>query len=116
MSFAPDYVPGYAEDVGVVYNVWTHEAKNTYHRHIILDDLTSEITVSFEVPSLATTSWFPLRISLSDRDGLYFQCDQKLVVERLDGGRPRVTSWKKIPSLAECLPQMHALTGVVSES
>lgn len=110
VNFAPDYVPGYADDAGVAYNVWTHEAVNIYRRHIILDELTSDIDVTFEIPSLQAASWFPLRISITDRNGLYFQTDQKLVVERIDQGGTKIVSWKKLPQLADCLGQMHALT------
>lgn len=106
--FAPDHVEGYKEDIGKSYTIWTHEATSAYRRHIILDEIKDDIHVSFEVPFLHTASWFPLRICLFDRDGLYFQNDQKLVVERLSGDHPQLTSWKKIPQLNSCLPDLQA--------
>lgn len=110
MYFAPEHVPGYREDIGKAYTVWTRETTSTYHRHIILDALTKDISISFEVPSLDAASWFPLRIRLFDDDGLYFEHDQKLVVERLSDGKSALTSWKKIPQLAESLPRLHAVS------
>jgi len=110
MYFAPEHVPGYREDIGKAYTVWTRETTSTYHRHIILDELTKDISISFEVPSLDAASWFPLRIRLFDDDGLYFEHGQKLVVERLSDGKSALTSWKKIPQLAESLPRLHAVS------
>lgn len=111
--FAPDHVAGYAEDIGKSYTVWTHDAFSAYRRHIILDELTSNVEVTFEVPFLNTTSWFPLRICISDRNGLYFQTDQKLVVERIRENGSALTSWKKIPQLRESLPRLHKQTSAL---
>lgn len=109
--FAPDNVEGYAEDIGKSYTVWTHNAVSAYRRHIILESLTGNIEVSFEIPFLDANSWFPLRIRLFDGDGLYFQTDQKLVVERIDVTGSAITSWKKIPQLRDSLPRLHRKTG-----
>lgn len=110
MYFAPKHVAGYREDIGKVYTVWTRETTSTYHRHIILDALKKDLSISFEVPSLDAASWFPLRIRLFDDDGLYFEHDQKLVVERLSDGKSALTSWKKIPQLADSLPRLHSVS------
>lgn len=110
MYFAPEQVAGYREDIGKTYTVWTRETTSTYHRHIILDALTKDISISFEIPSLDAASWFPLRICLFDDDGLYFEHDQKLVVERLSDDKAVLTSWKKVPQLAESLPRLYALS------
>ena len=110
--FAPDHVTGYREDIGKAYTVWTHEAISAYRRHVFLDDISQDIQVSFEIPFLNTASWFPLRICLFDRDGPYFQNDQKLVVEPLSDGRPTLTSWKKVPQLKNCLPELHRRTNL----
>ncbi|KQI70757.1 hypothetical protein AN191_16390 [Loktanella sp. 5RATIMAR09] len=108
--FAPDHVAGYNDDIGKSYTVWTHQAVSAYRRHIILDELVEDIEVSFEVPSLDCASWFPLRICLFDRGGLYFQTDQKLVVDRIHDSGSVLTSWKKIPALRESLPRLHQQT------
>lgn len=102
--FAPDHVPGYAQDIGTRYTVWTHEATSSYRRHIFLDAISQDMTISFEVPCLTTASWFPLRIRIYDSAGLFFQHDQKLVVERLGEDGAALTSWKKIPALKASLP------------
>jgi hypothetical protein len=116
MYFAPDHVPGYREDIGKDYTVWTRETTSTYHRHIIFDALNNDISISFEVPSLDAASWFPLRIRLFDDDGVYFEHDQKLVVERLSDGKSALTSWKKIPQLAESLPLLHSVSASSSRN
>jgi len=108
--FAPDHVAGYKEDVGKTYTVWTHETVSAYRRHIIMDDLKKDIEISFEIPSLDSAAWFPLRICIYDRDGLYFQMDQKLVVDRIHSEGTSLTSWKKIAPLRESLPRLHGLT------
>lgn len=107
--FAPEHVQGYSADIGKVYTVWTYEAVSAYRRHIILDALTDKVQISFEVPSLETAAWFPLRISIFDRDGLYFQTDQKLVIDRIHAGGTTLTSWKKISAFRESLPRLHGL-------
>jgi hypothetical protein len=108
--FAPDHVEGYDKDIGTKYTVWTHDATSAYRRHIFLDELSEDITISFEIPSLKTVSSFPLRIRLYDKGGLYFQHDQKLVVERIHEDRTALTSWKKIPQLRDSLQHLHART------
>lgn len=108
--FAPDHVAGYMSDIGKSYAVWTHNTVSSYRRHIILDELNSNIEVSFEIPYLDAASWFPLRIRLFDRDGVYFETDQKLVVERIGAEGSAVTSWKKIPQLRDSLPKLHRQT------
>ncbi len=112
--FAPDHVPGYASEVGTAYTVWTHETHNLYRRHIFLNALRTPVTISFEVPDLDTAAWFPLRIRVFDKDGLYFQSDQKLVVERLGEISGHLTSWKKIPALRKSLPRLMARGKVAS--
>lgn len=108
--FAPDHVAGYGEDIGKAYTVWTHDAVCAYRRHILPDQLNGPVEISFEVPFLDAASWFPLRICLFDRDGVYFQTEQKLVVERIDEGGAALTSWKKIPQLRDSLPRLRDRT------
>ena len=108
--FAPEHVDNYELDAGRSYTVWTHETTSIYRRHIFLDALEGDVTLSFEVPSLDTASWFPLRIQLFDQGGLYFRHDQKLVVDRLSDGASRLTSWKKIPDLKASLHRLHGLS------
>lgn len=107
--FVPKCVPGYDDDIGRIYNVWTHETRCIYRRHIMLEELVGDISVTFEIPNLEAMSWFPLRIRVLDRDGLYFQTDQKLVVERIQDGKVALTSWRKIPQLRETLPRLLAM-------
>ena len=111
--FAPEHVAGYAEEIGKTYTVWTHDAFCAYRRHIFPDRLTGPVRMSFEVPSLTALSWFPLRICVFDRDGLYFQTDQKLVVERIGAGGAALTSWRKVPALRDSLPRLHARSAAI---
>ena len=109
--FAPEHVTDYKRDIGKLYTVWTYEEVSAYRRHIILDTLTEDIRISFEVPSLDTAAWFPLRISIFDASGLYFQTDQRLVIDRIDRDGTKLTSWKKVPALRESLTRLNgALT------
>lgn len=108
--FAPDHVDGYANDIGKSYTVWTHEAVCAFRRHIILDQLKGPLSISFEVPFLRAAAWFPLRICIFDADGVYFQTDQKLVVERIDARGAALSSWKKIPALRDSLPRLRDRT------
>lgn len=108
--FAPDHVSGYRDNIGKTYTIWTHDATSAYRRHIFLDDISKDITISFEVPHLSSASWFPLRIRLYDHEGVYFQHDQKLVVERITQERSMLTSWKKIPQLKDVLPRLNQRT------
>lgn len=108
--FAPQHVPGYADDIGTAYTVWTHDAFSAYRRHIFLDKISSNIAVTFEIPSLDAAAWFPLRIRICDAQGLFFQTDQKLVVERIQPDGSQLTSWKKIPQLRDSLPRLHLQT------
>jgi hypothetical protein len=105
--FAPDHVEGYARDIGVAYTVWTYETVSRYHRHLFLDDMPNDIAITFDIPTLDASSWFPLRIRLHDSAGLYFQHDQKLVVERLSAAGTALASWKKVAPLREALPRLH---------
>ena len=41
--------------------------------------------------------------AMFDEQGLYFQHEQKLVLERLVGNRMILTSWKKIPTIRKFL-------------
>ena len=109
--FAPDHVDGYSDAIGKSYTVWTYETTSQYRRHIFLDRIGKDMAISFEVPSLQAASWFPLRIRVSDGEGLYFQQDQKLVVDRLCEGRASLTSWRKIDGLREALARLHRRTG-----
>ena len=107
--FAPDQLEGYKQDAGVEYNVWTHEARSLYLRHVFLDKISKDMAVSFSIPALDSLSWFPLQIRLYDSQGLYFQQDQKLVVDRIRNGRSQLTSWKRIPKLSATLSRLHQL-------
>lgn len=108
--FAPDHVEGYADDIGKSYTVWTHDAVCAYRRHIILEQLKGSLSISFEVPFLRAAAWFPLRICIFDADGIYFQTDQKLVVERIDARGATLSSWKKVPALRDSLPRLRDRT------
>lgn len=108
--FAPDHVDGYNQAAGKVYTVWTHDATSAYRRHILFDALKNDIKLSFEIPTLDAAAWFPLRIKLYDQDGMYFQHDQKLVVERIMDSGSQITSWKKLPDLRISLARIHQRT------
>ncbi|MEM6478578.1 MAG: hypothetical protein AAF647_05985 [Pseudomonadota bacterium] len=103
VHFAPDNVPGFREEIGAVYQVWTHSAMSTYHRHIFPNELTGPLKLSFEIPSLESSAWFPLHVKLFDDEGLYFAHEQKLVIERKVGERFMLTSWRKVPNLRNYL-------------
>lgn len=109
-SFAPDHVDGYADDIGQSYTVWTRSSTASYRRHIFRESVGPSIRVEFAIPALDHAAWFPLQITLLDDDGIYFQCNQKLVVDALDGPKPRLTSWKKVPGLRASLPRLHAMS------
>ncbi|MEL6960366.1 MAG: hypothetical protein AAGL89_15585 [Pseudomonadota bacterium] len=104
--FAPEHVDAYNAEAGNTYTVWTHDATSSYRRHLFLDHLEHDLTLSFQVPFLDAASWFPLRIRLYDAEGLYFQNDQKLVVERLSPEGATLTSWRKLPNLRGSLERL----------
>lgn len=101
VHMAPDYVPGFSDDIGKVYNVWTRTAVSSYHRHIFPDELCNDLTISFCIPHLMRASYIPLEVEIFDEDGTYFRHQQRLAFERMVGGRFVLTSWKKIPSVAK---------------
>ncbi|WP_306046595.1 hypothetical protein [Nioella sp. MMSF_3534] len=102
-SFAPDNVPGFEKDVGQAYNVWTRRAVSTYHRHIFPDELSEDVTIAFEIPHLERNASFPIRVTIFDTLGVYFEHEQEVVVERLVDGRFLLTGWRKVPQVAKFL-------------
>jgi len=101
VHWAPDNVPGFDQDIGKTYNVWTRHSVSTYHRHIFPDELAEPISISFEVLGLEKNASFPVRICLFDEYGMYFEHEQELVMERMVGGRFVLTGWKKVPNVRE---------------
>lgn len=97
--YARDHVPGFDADIGTAYLVWTRHTSSSYFRHIFPDQLTKDLTISFEIPHLEHASWFPLVIKVFDEDGLYFLHEQQLVIERNVGGRFMLSSWRRVPGL-----------------
>lgn len=103
VHYAPDNVVGFEKDIGRAYNVWTRQSVSTYHRHIFPDELTEDLTITFEIPNLERNASFPIRITLSDAFGVYFEHEQDVVLEREVNGRFALTSWRKIPQVATFL-------------
>lgn len=101
--YAPDNVPGFLKDVGRKYAVWTRSASSSYFRHVFPDEMAGDFTISFEIPSLESRAWFPLVVRMFDDDGLIFQHEQKLVIERCVGGRFVLSSWQKVPTIRDFL-------------
>jgi hypothetical protein len=50
--YGPDNVKGFAQAMGTEIMVWTSQTVTNYLRHILPDELTSDVTISFEVPHL----------------------------------------------------------------
>lgn len=101
--YAADNVNNFSEDIGRTYSVWTRSAVSNYIRHIFPDELTHDISISFEIPDLKFASWFPILVRMYDQDGLFFWHEQKAVVERNIGGRFVLSSWKKVPAIRDFL-------------
>lgn len=99
VHYAPESIPGFSQDIGCAYNIWTRSTVSNYLRHIFPQEVTGEIRISFEIPSLENASWFPILVRMFDENGLYFWQEQKIVIERNIGGRFSLTSWKKIPAI-----------------
>ena len=103
VHYAPDNVVGFEQDIGQAYNVWTRQSVSTYHRHIFPDELSEDVTISFEIPHLERNASFPIKITLFDELGVYFEHQQDVALERLVGGRFVLTSWRKIPQISKFL-------------
>ncbi|MDJ0630503.1 MAG: hypothetical protein QNJ44_19760 [Rhodobacter sp.] len=101
--FAPEHVPGFEQDIGKKYQVWTRSATSLYERHLFPGELGGPVTISFEIPSLPSAAWFPLFVSMYDDQGLYFRHEQKLVIERNIGDRMVLSSWQKVPTVRNFL-------------
>lgn len=105
--WASQHVEGFAWDIGVRYNVWTRSTVNTYYRHVFFDQIKAPISISFKIPHLTRHSTVPLHIALFDEDGVYFTQEQTLALERIEDGKGRICSWRKIDAvrdfvLSEC--------------
>jgi len=96
-------VTNFITDIGKKYNVWTRHTVSTYHRHIIFSELVDSVTLSFEIPHLEKFASFPLKIKISDGDGIYFYHEQELAIDHLVNGKFVVTSWAKIPEIRKFL-------------
>lgn len=105
--FAPDHVPGFKEDIGKAYQVWTRSTVSTYERHIFPRELSMPVTVQFSLPKPTSAAWFTLVVKMFDGHGLYFQHEQKLVIERNIGNRMVLSSWKKIDGLRSFVLRHH---------
>lgn len=101
--FAPEHVSGFERDIGQLYNVWTRRSVSAYHRHIFPEELTDALTISFEIPHLERNATFPIRITLFDDFGVYFEQDQEVVLERNIGGRFVLSGWRKVRPVADFL-------------
>lgn len=97
--YASQYVEGFTYDIGVEYNVWTVDCHNRYYRHLWFAQITKPIWISFDVPNLNRNATIPLLIKIFDEDGLYFQQEQNICMERRVGDRFSVCSWRKIEAV-----------------
>ncbi len=103
VHFAPDNVVDFEKDIGKAYNVWTRKSVCTYHRHIFPDELSEDVTVSFEIPHLDRNASFPIKITMFDSLGVYFEHQQEVALERYVNGRFVLTGWRKVPTISKFL-------------
>jgi len=103
LYYATDSIPGFARDIGVRYRIWTRRTSCTYHRHIFFDQTRRPVTIGFSIPHLQHRATFPIRAVLFDADGLYYEHEQEIAVEHRVGEGFRLTSWSKVPPLADYL-------------
>lgn len=102
--YAADNVADYAALVGKSISVWTVRQNANYHKHIWLDELKDELTISFEIPYLNRNATFPLLVKFLTVGGeLVFSHFQELAVERSVGDKFVLTSWRRIPQLRDFL-------------
>lgn len=103
VHFTPDNVPGFAEDIGKRYLVWTRHSISTYHRHIFPDALREPITISFHLPTPVRRTRLPLSVRMFDSAGLYFEHEQELVLELYNPERERfaIARWTSIPPIRD---------------
>jgi len=97
VCWAPDHVRDFDKDIGRAYNVWTRHSVSTYHRHILPDELTDPVTISFEIPNLDKNSTFPLLVKIYDDHGLFFEHKQELALERPPRLFCNMTPLKRLP-------------------
>ncbi len=102
--YAAENISNYAEHAGKNFTVWTVRQHSTYLQHVWLDQLKSDLILTFEIPHLERNATFPLRVRLIGKDGeLFFTNIQELAVERLIDDRFVLTSWRRIPDLRDFL-------------
>ena len=94
--YAAQHVDSFICDIGVEYNVWTVECHNRYYRHLWFDQIERPISISFEVVDLRKSATIPLKIKIFDADGIYFEQDQSICIERRVGDRFLISSWRKV--------------------
>ena len=77
---------------------------SSYLQHVWLDQLSSDLVLTFEVLPLVRNATFSLKVELSGASGeLYFSHFQELAVERLGTNGFKLTSWRRIPELRKFL-------------
>jgi len=101
--FACEHIEGFLWDVGVLYNVWTYDLNAKYHRHVFFDTLKKAVKISFDIPHLASDTRVPLNVTVFDEDGVIFTMNQVLVFDTSKDGKWKITSWRKIAPIKECL-------------
>ena len=101
--YAAENVRDFATSAGIAFNVWTRSIHCTYHRHVFMREFKNDLTLSFDVPHLRRNASFPLLVSLHDADGVYFECEMELAIERFVNGRFRLSGWNREPAIREFL-------------
>lgn len=102
--YAAENVEHFTSLAGKEYSVWTVRQNSSYHRHVWLDQLSTDLTLSFEVLPLERSATFSLQVELSGAKGeLYFSHFQELAVERLGANGFILTSWRRIPGIRDFL-------------
>lgn len=102
--YAAENVDRFSELAGKEFSVWTVRQNSCYFRHVWLDQMSTDLTLTFEVLPLDRNATFSLKIELSGENGeLYFQHLQELAVERLGQNGFVLTSWRRIPEIRNFL-------------
>lgn len=101
--YAAQNVRDFAATAGVEFNVWTRAIQCKYSRHVYLDQIKGDVNLSFEVPHLDRHSKFPLTVTMYDKDGVYFECELELALERCVDGRFVLSSWSRVPAIRDFL-------------
>jgi len=102
--YAAENVERFSTLAGKEYSVWTVRQNSSYFRHVWLEQLSSDLKLSFEVLPLVRNATFSLQIELSGPNGeLYFSHFQELAVERLGKNGFVLTSWRRVPEIRDFL-------------